>query len=1302
MASGFSRIRLRRDYASNWTNSANNPKLALGEVGVEMPDPYGPVTEKPKMKIGNGVLHWNDLPYVTTNGETGPTGPSGITGPGGPAGPTGPGGPSGPTGPALTITSPSTGILYMSGSAPVGSSSLVYASNQRVDVTNASKTISLGKIENDPDINIGTNTVNSYSSPMKHVSFSRTNVAVTTDLVFDYLSTTETVVSGTFIFYLRDTRINSWRTVDRFVNIEFQKVGDNIWTNTTSTLNISQNCKAIIDSSNGTITVSGISLNGSNVSTVSYTADFYIHTYDSSRYQIANIMPSSGYDIIVVAGQSNTVGRDASDDNQPYTSVENGAYSTSEKTLPIVDKNGNNVLCYQPPAQIVGTYTVSTINTTSNTITLSGSSGLDVGRSITFKRSDGTSLLGNVTLDTDYWIQSVSGSTITLSTAQYSTTVFDITGSLSGTISATVYRYGRSWADTSWPTRLFYAPPFSQDPINIPNTDPTKGTIGLNLAGVSGCYDFVNFYAKYIVKPGRQVVVLTCAIGGTGFAAGAWTSSSSTNLYARMKDRTNYLLGLSPDNQVVAMYWLQGESDQSNINYSTQFYTAMSDFRTDCAQNAVFVIGNIYHANECSALSSRWTDPASRITNLSVNNVIDTFQQNASGQLYKSRSVSSLGCNSLLYVQGVGDANIDAYDLVHYSARSERILGRRFFSAYLDAIGITSISDPDLTAIESTSLEAPVIQSYNTSTGLLTWYSAANSWNAKNNAVAYALHLTNRDSNTTYYILLTEYMSNTNGGAYSNNTFYLPYIPIIFNYKIPPNAEITITGIASSSGSVTYTISATNGLYKGGKITATNAGSYNVTSATITDLTSTTVTITSSATGTYTGTAGRIVPDVVTTFGNIAPLSGDTAKTYLVQGCYKTFPVATSGSSSDRISYIFRNKESLYFDLSSFLSSQTPPIAPDSSLTFNLYSIGYNIGTSLTPPNYSGILFTGPGTRYTVNSYTPAAILQSFDSIVYNSNSYYNADNQLITYGTTQTTNDTTDFNLTAVNGAINCLALVGFVTSTVYGTSRNSSGTSTTWVNNQTPVLNGLLSGSNLYLENTMNGYSGFGLGSDVIHFRSYASYTAYPAGGSGGSQFCFISNDNNASANSYRPTGSSLRTVLGASTAQNFLGISSYGTMFAMNIQNLVSSKNYMLTYYVAGRPGRIPSTSATTTLVLPVSIENVTSIRTGWSLSSTGVGSLTPVASQTLNFCGTSVSPGTTTNSSVFLSKTTPNWGDGTALVGSWTKVTFTFTATPVNNVSSYYLRFGPFPFLSTSTSLTQNVGLFIGGISIARIS
>lgn len=43
----------RNDISSNWTRA--NPIL-LGEIGVE--------TDTNKLKVGNGVNNWNDLPYM--------------------------------------------------------------------------------------------------------------------------------------------------------------------------------------------------------------------------------------------------------------------------------------------------------------------------------------------------------------------------------------------------------------------------------------------------------------------------------------------------------------------------------------------------------------------------------------------------------------------------------------------------------------------------------------------------------------------------------------------------------------------------------------------------------------------------------------------------------------------------------------------------------------------------------------------------------------------------------------------------------------------------------------------------------------------------------------------------------------------------------------------------------------------------------------------------------------------------------------------------------------------------------------
>ena len=60
------RIQLRRDSAAAWV--ANNPILASGEMGIELPVVN---TDPVKIKVGNGIHNWNTLPYQPTGSGDG-------------------------------------------------------------------------------------------------------------------------------------------------------------------------------------------------------------------------------------------------------------------------------------------------------------------------------------------------------------------------------------------------------------------------------------------------------------------------------------------------------------------------------------------------------------------------------------------------------------------------------------------------------------------------------------------------------------------------------------------------------------------------------------------------------------------------------------------------------------------------------------------------------------------------------------------------------------------------------------------------------------------------------------------------------------------------------------------------------------------------------------------------------------------------------------------------------------------------------------------------------------------------------
>lgn len=54
------RIQMRRDTVANWTSA--NPTLAQGESGLE--------TDTGNIKMGDGLLPWNSLPYVAVYAAT--------------------------------------------------------------------------------------------------------------------------------------------------------------------------------------------------------------------------------------------------------------------------------------------------------------------------------------------------------------------------------------------------------------------------------------------------------------------------------------------------------------------------------------------------------------------------------------------------------------------------------------------------------------------------------------------------------------------------------------------------------------------------------------------------------------------------------------------------------------------------------------------------------------------------------------------------------------------------------------------------------------------------------------------------------------------------------------------------------------------------------------------------------------------------------------------------------------------------------------------------------------------------------
>jgi hypothetical protein len=87
------------------------------------------------------------------------------------------------------------------------------------------------------------------------------------------------------------------------------------------------------------------------------------------------------------------------------------------------------------------------------------------------------------------------------------------------------------------------------------------------------------FAREYIregkLSDGRKLLILRCAVGGTGFSDGRW--SMDGDLYPQMMDMIRTALALNPENRLVALLWHQGETDAARGASFEVHYKNLSD-----------------------------------------------------------------------------------------------------------------------------------------------------------------------------------------------------------------------------------------------------------------------------------------------------------------------------------------------------------------------------------------------------------------------------------------------------------------------------------------------------------------------------------------------------------------------------------------------------------------------------------------------------------------------------------------------------------------------------------------------------
>lgn len=119
---------------------------------------------------------------------------------------------------------------------------------------------------------------------------------------------------------------------------------------------------------------------------------------------------------------------------------------------------------------------------------------------------------------------------------------------------------------------------------NPNNSKPDLGTKGIHLP-------LANLLLPYIPED-YEIVVVSCAYGGTGFTVGepgsydpekkcpepgilSWGVKSP--YYQGMKDRISYLLDLDAENQFLGVVWIQGEHDNGDAAGQKAGFEAMTE-----------------------------------------------------------------------------------------------------------------------------------------------------------------------------------------------------------------------------------------------------------------------------------------------------------------------------------------------------------------------------------------------------------------------------------------------------------------------------------------------------------------------------------------------------------------------------------------------------------------------------------------------------------------------------------------------------------------------------------------------------
>lgn len=176
---------------------------------------------------------------------------------------------------------------------------------------------------------------------------------------------------------------------------------------------------------------------------------------------------------------------------------------------------------------------------------------------------------------------------------------------------------------------------------------------------------------KGFLEDGRKLLILRCAVGGTGFAGNRWDRTG--DLYLRMLDMIRTAKALNEENRIVAFLWHQGETDAMcefsyDVHYENLKYL-LDSVRTEFdIADIPFIAGDFVQ---------QWKSENLEISEPIVKAVRAVCRDCGNGYFVESEGLLS-------NMQELGRFTQGWEDHIHFSRRSLYRLGKRYFEKFME------------------------------------------------------------------------------------------------------------------------------------------------------------------------------------------------------------------------------------------------------------------------------------------------------------------------------------------------------------------------------------------------------------------------------------------------------------------------------------------------------------------------------------------------------------------------------------------------------------------------------------------